>query len=138
MLIDKISEEYPDISLHATLFHVNQLLFKAFNGKFPNTKATLIDCSVEPLEGSASHEFTKEKMLKLLSAGLSDQTLIKRLFSETLTENKPFPEAESILWEMKTRDNKNFTLLTSEYWLSKEEINADQFEAQFIEIIEVG
>src|SRR5690606_24531077 len=42
MLLDKISEEYPDITLHAPLFHINQLLYKAFNGKFPNAKATLI------------------------------------------------------------------------------------------------
>ena len=38
MLLDKIVEEYPEISLHARLFHANQLLYKAYNGKFPNTK----------------------------------------------------------------------------------------------------
>jgi hypothetical protein len=39
MLIDKISEEYPEI-VQAPLYHINQLLFKAYNGKFPNAKAT--------------------------------------------------------------------------------------------------
>ncbi len=70
MLLDKIAEEYPEISLHATLFHINQLLFKAFNGKFPNTKATFIDCSIIPLEKNGEIDFTKETILKLLGAGL--------------------------------------------------------------------
>ena len=34
MLLDKISEEYPEIGLHKDLFSVNQLLYKAYNGKF--------------------------------------------------------------------------------------------------------
>lgn len=42
MLLDKISEEYPEINLHSRLFHFNQLLFKAFNGKFPPIRAGLI------------------------------------------------------------------------------------------------
>ncbi len=46
MLEDKVCEEYPDISLHAALFHINQLLFKAFNGKFPNAKASIIEFSL--------------------------------------------------------------------------------------------
>jgi hypothetical protein len=33
MLIDKISEEYPE-TMQAPLYHINQLLFKAYNGKF--------------------------------------------------------------------------------------------------------
>ena len=42
MLLDKVCEEYPEIGLHSTLFHINQLLFKAYNGTFPNAKATII------------------------------------------------------------------------------------------------
>ena len=41
MLIDKVCEEYPEIHMQGRLFHVNQLLFKAYNGKFPNAKAPL-------------------------------------------------------------------------------------------------
>ena len=37
MLIDTVCEEYPEMELQAPLFHVNQLLFKAFNGKFPSS-----------------------------------------------------------------------------------------------------
>ena len=48
MLLDKISEEYADISLHHQLFNINQLLYKAFNGTFPNAKATIIEFEISP------------------------------------------------------------------------------------------
>jgi hypothetical protein len=40
MLIDKISE-YPEIAMQAPLYHINQLLFKAYNGKFQMRKLPL-------------------------------------------------------------------------------------------------
>lgn len=46
MLLDKVSEEYPEIYLHYDLFNINQLLFKAYNGKFPNAKATTVDFTI--------------------------------------------------------------------------------------------
>ena len=128
MLLDKVCEEYPEIGLHATLFHVNQLLFKAYNGTFPNAKATIIECSFVPLEEESEIELTKENILKLLNNGLSGSNLIKRLFDLPMTENLPFPEAEDILWEVRSTDNSNFTIITSEYWLSKEDIIASEFE----------
>ncbi|MBA3899574.1 MAG: hypothetical protein H0X62_05065 [Bacteroidetes bacterium] len=136
MLLDKIAEEYPEISLHSTLFHINQLLYKAFNGKFPNTKATLIDCSIKPLEDYGKINFTKEMVLKLLGPGLSDSNLIKRLFTEQMSENKPFEEAENIIWELKNEANQNFKILTSEYWLSVDDLISNDFEAEYIEIEE--
>jgi hypothetical protein len=136
MLLDKIAEEYPEISLHATLFHINQLLFKAFNGKFPNTKATIVEFSIDPLVKDEQTEFTKEKVLKLLSSGLSESNLIKRLFGEQMTAGKTFPEAENILWELETSDDRNFKLLTSDYWLSKGDMIAETFEANYEEVEE--
>ncbi len=51
---DRVAEEYPEPSLHYDLFNINQLLYKAFNGVFPNTEATKL-------------EFVKEvKNLKML------------------------------------------------------------------------
>jgi hypothetical protein len=133
MLLDKIAEEYPEISLHATLFHVNQLLNKAFNGKFPNIKASQFECNLTPLDKTGKVEMTKEGMLKLLDKGLSDSNLIKRLFGDKMTGNAPFPEAESILWDMQTTDGINFKVLTSEYWLSQEDLIADEFEGNYEE-----
>jgi hypothetical protein len=54
MLIDKISEEYPEIAMQAPLYHINQLLFKAYNGKFPNAKATVMEFSVMPSKEDAT------------------------------------------------------------------------------------
>jgi hypothetical protein len=130
MLLDKISEEYPDISLHATLFHINQLLFRAFNGKFPNTKATLIDFSINPADQAEETDFTKEDILHLLDKGLSDSNLIKRLFGEQMAGSKPFPEAENILWELQATGSQNYKILTSDYWLSKDDIVAGEFEGE--------
>jgi hypothetical protein len=128
MLLDKISEEYPDISLHAPLFHINQLLYKAFNGKFPNTKATQISLSINQIEEAEEPAFTKEDILHLLDKGLADSNLIKRLFSEQMAGSKPFPEAENILWELEVSGNSDYKILTSDYWLSKTDIVAGEFE----------
>jgi len=131
MLLDKISEEYPNISLHYTLFNINQLLFKAFNGVFLNTKATLLEFTISNNESST--EFTKAQLLKILYKGLSPSNLLVRLFEEQLTTSVDFPDAESIIWELKTEDNTNFQLITSEYWLSREDILFTEFESGFIE-----
>lgn len=136
MLLDKIAEEYPEISLHDRLFHVNQLLFKAYNGKFPNTKATALTCAINPVDEESSIELDKEAVLKILGEGLADSNLVKRLFTEQMTENKSFPEAEAILWQLKATDNHQFEILTSEYWISKDDLIAEEFEASYEKVEE--
>lgn len=131
MLLDKIAEEYPEINLHGTLFHINQLLNKAFNGKFPNTKASQFECTITPLGKEEDVELTKEVTLKLLSEGLSDSNLIKRLFGDQMTGATPFPEAEDILWDLTSKDGQNFKILTSEYWLSEDDLVAEEFEGNY-------
>lgn len=128
MLLDKVCEEYPEIGLHSTLFHINQLLYKAYNGTFPNAKATVMKFSITPSEGESEKELTKENVLKLLNNGLSDSNLIKRLFDLPMNENAPFPEAEDIVWDLTTTNDVDYVLTTSEYWLSKDDIIASEFE----------
>ena len=135
MLLDKVCEEYPEIGLHADLFHINQLLYKAYNGKFPNAKATIIGFSMMPLEGKNDKELTRENVLKLLNNGLSESNLIKRLFDQAMNENAVFPEAEDVIWDLTTMDNANYILTTSEYWLSKEDIIASEFEGVLEEMV---
>jgi hypothetical protein len=135
MFLDKVCEEYPEIGLHAKLFHVNQLLFKAYNGKFPNAKATIIKCSFAPLEKETAKELTKEDVLKLLSNGLSDSNLIKRLFDHQMNHNAPFPEADDILWDLTTTNNVDFTVTTSEYWLNRDDIIASEFDGILEEVL---
>lgn len=130
MLLDKIVEEYPNISLHARLFHINQLLYKAFNGKFPNTKATLLECTITPLEEETGEpELSKAMMLQLLGAGLSDSNLVKRLFTEQMAGSVPFAEAENILWETNPAAQNSFRILTSENWISPDDFTTHEFEA---------
>ena len=133
MLIDKVCEEYPEIHMQGTLFHVNQLLFKAYNGKFPNAKASVVHFSMTPIDDEVQ-KLTAENILKLLNNGLSDRNLIKRLFESQMSQNIPFPEAEGIVWELTTEDDVNYSLVTSENWLNKEDITEYEFEAVLEEI----
>ncbi|PTT15961.1 hypothetical protein DBR27_03025 [Flavobacterium sp. HMWF030] len=133
MLIDKVCEEYPEIDMQGTLFHINQLLFKAYNGKFPNAKASIVHFSMTPIDGEAQ-KLTAENVLKLLNKGLSDRNLIKRLFENQMSQNIPFPEAEYIVWELTTTDDINYSLVTSENWINKEDITEYEFESVLEEI----
>lgn len=131
MLLDKVCEEYPEIHLHAKLFHINQLVFKAYNGTFPNAKASIIDCSFEAIDAKEKTKITKEMALVLLKDGLSGSNLIKRLFEAQLNQEVQFPDAEGIVWYLESEDNVNFKLTTSEYWISREDIKASEFEGVF-------
>ena len=88
MLLDRISEEYPEIHLHYPLYSINQLLFHAYNGTFLNTKATRILVEFEEQEN-----VTKEFMLKALNSALSPSNIIKRLFEDPMTTETRFPDA---------------------------------------------
>lgn len=135
MLIDKVCEEYPEIHLQGTLYAINQLLYKAYNGKFPNAKASVVLFSMTSSE-DAEKILTKEKVLKLLNNGLSDRNLIKRLFEDQMSQNIPFPTAEGIIWELKTADNVNYSLVTSENWLNNEDFMLSEFESVLEELEE--
>jgi hypothetical protein len=137
MLLDKVSEEYPEIDLHYDLFNINQLLFKAYNGKFPNAKATVLDFSMVSKDGY-DKEITKEIVLKSFYNGISEGNVIKRLFEEQMTTDKEFKEAEAVLWELIKKDVTNLTLITSEYLLSKEDFVTHEFEGNCLlpEVIE--
>jgi hypothetical protein len=129
MLIDKVCEEYPEIDLHYALYNINQLLFKAYNGKFLNAKATVVDFSITSLDGF-DDEITKEIVLKSFNKGISDRNVIKRLFSDQMTTDEAFVQAEDILWELNKKEANNYTFITSEYWLGKEELLASEFEGE--------
>lgn len=127
MLVDKISEEYPEIGLHKTLFCINQLLFKAFNGKFPNTKATVVDFEITPLS-NATKEISKEIVLKCFAKNLSPSNVAIRLFGNQLNAIEEFEEANDVLWDLQKKEG-NYQLTTSDYWMGKDELLAEEFEA---------
>ncbi|PWK18255.1 hypothetical protein [Xanthomarina spongicola] len=131
MLLDKISEEYADISLHHELFNINQLLYKAFNGTFPNAKATIVEFEITP-----NKEVTKEHVLKALNVTLTNNNVIKRLFSSQLAGKENFDEAESIIWDLTHKGENAYVLTTSEYWISKDEFTEAEFDATIVEFEE--
>ncbi len=128
MLLDKISEEYPEIHLHYALFSINQLLFHAYNGTFLNTKATRI-----LIEFDEAHEnVSKEFMLKALNSALSPSNIIKRLFEEPMTTEARFTDAESIIWQLNSTDNKEFELITSDYWINRDDLPTGEYEGEVL------
>jgi hypothetical protein len=52
--------------------------------------------------------------------------------------NAHFPKTESLLQYIQTIDGKNFKVMTSEYWLSQEDLIADEFEGDYEERQEDG
>ncbi|MNL57737.1 hypothetical protein D3C87_1813230 [compost metagenome] len=86
-----------------------------------------------PMDGEL-RKLTAENVLKLLNKGLSDRNLIKRLFEDQMSENIPFPEAESIIWELTTEDDVNYNLVTSENWINKDDVTVSEFESILEEV----
>ena len=128
MLLDKIWEEYADISLDHQLFNINQLLYKAFNGTVPNAKATIIEFEISP-----NKNINKETVLKAFNATLANSNVIKRLFSSQLTGKEIFDEADSILWQLIPNGDSSYLVTTSEYWISKDEFNDSEFDVTVVE-----
>lgn len=127
---DKVCEEYPEMELQAALFHVNQLLFKAYNGKFPSSSATIIQCFITPLEENNGTVLSKEMVLRLFNDGLSDRNIVKRLFEEQLKGISDFPEAENIIWDLQNPEKNQYRITTSGNLIKKEEVISTEWEAE--------
>jgi hypothetical protein len=131
MLLDKISEEYPKIGLHHQLFNINQLLHKAYNGTFPSAKATIAEFEMSS-EDSDAEAITKEVVLKAFQHTLNGSNLIKRLFSDHLEGKVKFEEADSIIWDLTSIGDNQYQLITSEYWMARDEFLEAEFDAEVI------
>ena len=131
MLLDKISEEYPQIGLHHQLFNINQLLYKAYNGKFPSAKATIAEFEINSTDVDAE-PITKEVVLKAFQHTLNASNLIKRLFSDHLEGKVKFEEADSIIWDLSHKGDNQYQMITSEYWMARDEFLEAEFDAEVI------
>jgi hypothetical protein len=127
MLREKVSENYSDIYIHQDLFNINQLLYKAYNGKFPLTKVSIVHFKIKG-DSNDQVEISKETVLKALSFGLSENNLMKRLLNEQLMGEAPFPEAEGIVWELNNEGNDEYSITTSEKWLKGDEFENMEYE----------
>lgn len=121
MTVDKVAEEYPEPNLHYDLFNINQLLFKAYNGKFPNTEAT--EVTFEVLDDDDVEIGTDREILaKIFAGGVKESCLIKRLFSEQLEGDAEFVDAHKFIWKIENPEKNKYKLLTSKYWADKDDI----------------
>ena len=135
MLDEKHWEEYADLSMHEDFFNAAQLLFEAFNGKFPHPEAVRFQVRITaktPFELSVFESNTEASLIRLLVKGMPDNTLINRLFDEQLVGNS-FEEAKDIIWQLKKESQGEgsilFDVISSEYWF-KDFKYVDSYEAE--------
>jgi len=124
---EKVSENYSDILIHKDLFDTNQLLYKAYNGKFPKAVANIITFGMVADQPEET-EITKGIVLQAFSTGLSERNLINRLFKDQLEGKVLFPEAEGILWDLENTGDAQYVVTTSEKWLNKEDFTNLEFK----------
>ncbi|HSI74486.1 MAG TPA: hypothetical protein VK957_01270 [Lunatimonas sp.] len=129
MMADKVAEEYPDPALHYDLFNINQLLFKAYNGKFPNTEATIINLELQP-ESKEKTGINKEVITRVLCQGLSDRNIINRLYPDQISGKVAFEDAEKIIWQITEKGNNSYEVITSNYWIAKDDVIYSEYEAE--------
>ncbi len=137
MLDEKMWEEYADLSLHEQFFNVSQLLYEAFNGKFPHPEAVRCKIKITSAEKEGYSIFEKDaeaSLLRILMQGMPENTLINRLFEDQLPEGE-FKEAKDIVWQFKKEaadDALIFELISSEYWFHDLKY-AEPFNAELLQ-----
>lgn len=131
MIDDKVAEEYPEPELHFDLFNINQLLFKAYNGTFPNTEASIIEIEINKDE-AAPFEMTEEIMTKLVSDGLTETSILNRLYADQIGGKVPFKDAAKFIWLLTKKNKNSYDLLTSRYWIEKEDINQTEYVSNIV------
>ncbi len=137
MLDESMWEEYADLAEHEEFFNVHQLLYQAYNGKFPYPEAVQFKIQIttknkENLE--IFDENSEPLIIRLLAQGMPENTIINRLFSENLKGGQ-FKEAKDIIWQLKkensTENSIVFEIVSSEYWF-KDLKYANGFDAEIL------
>ncbi|RYM33774.1 hypothetical protein ERX46_07340 [Brumimicrobium glaciale] len=128
MLIEKVAEQYAEPALHFDLYNINQFLRKAYNGKFPDTEATIITASFDGID--LDSKMTKEILIKALCGGLNDGNLIHRLFEDQVKGEIAFTDAEKVIWNFKKTGEKSMEIITSKKWIEKEDFGQIDYTAE--------
>ena len=134
MQTEKLWEENPNFALHQQFFNATQLLYDAYNGKFPHPQAVEFKVKItaaDPADLALLDHEPAATLLRLLAPGLSDRALLHRLFSDQLAGGE-FAEANDILWQFtpseKTDTSVVYDIISSDYWLEEFKF-ADTYEA---------
>ncbi|WP_378179808.1 hypothetical protein [Aquimarina sp. SS2-1] len=135
MIDEKLWEEYADLSMHEEFFNVTQLLYKAFNGKFPHPEAVQFQVQISSKHVEDLKIFSTKNeaiLIRLLCKGMPENTLIKRLFNKQI-ESREFEEAKDIIWQYREiereKDSITFEIISSAYWF-KDFKHAESFTAE--------
>lgn len=110
---EKMWEEYAEIGYHEDFFNTGQILYDAYNGKFPHPEAVKFDVKItsDKLKDLlVDNNISEAAIIRLLAQGMPKNTLINRLFSEQLS-SESFEEAENIIWQMSTTIESDNTVL---------------------------
>ncbi|TVZ53130.1 hypothetical protein [Dokdonia sp. Hel_I_53] len=130
-------ETYADLSMHENFFNTVQLLYKAYNGKFPHPDAMYFRVSFEVKSKvmlDIFNEETEKHIIRILAQGMPPHTLLKRLYKEEL-EDGAFKNASDIIWQLKkvkeTETSITFDVVSSNRWF--EDIKyVEPYEAQLV------
>ena len=122
MVEEKIWEEYADLSMHEEFFNATQILFDAYNGKFPHPEAVVMQIEFTAKNPKSIAVFESEieaNLIRLITSGMPENTLIKRLFDDQLN-GEEFPDAKDIIWQYKKTategDKLVYEIISSTYW----------------------
>jgi hypothetical protein len=126
MTEEKVAEHYANPAFHYDLFNINQLLYKAYKGSFPNTEASVI---VIEMTSNENIEVNKEVLTKALAQSLSERSIIQRLYEDQVTGKADFGDAEKIIWLYHTKGEDTYEIITSRYWIEKADIENGEYEA---------
>jgi len=136
MIDEKIWEEYADLSMHEEFFNATQLLYQAFNGKFPHPIAVKFNVTIKAKKAedlTVLNKDTEAVLLRLLVKGMPENTLINRLFKDEVEGESSFPAAKDIIWQFKkidgSEDTVNLEIISSTYWFNDLKFT-DTFEAE--------
>ena len=128
MLVEKVAEQYAEPAYHFDLFNINQFLRKAYNGKFPDTEASIITANFEGI--ALDSEMTKEILIKSLCSGLNNGNLIHRLFEDQVKGEVAFKDAEKVIWNFKKTGEKTLEIVTSKKWIEKDDFEQIDYTAE--------
>lgn len=130
MLNEKVAEQYAEPAFHFDLFNLNQFLRKAYNGKFPDTEASILTATFDGI--NLDSEMTKEILIKSLGQGLSDGNLIMRLFEDQVKGEIAFEDAEKVIWNYKKTSENKMEIVTSNKWIDKDDFEKIEYEAEIV------
>lgn len=102
---EKMWEEYAEIGYHEDFFNTGQILYDAFNGKFPHPEAVEFEAKISAdnmKDLLLDNKISEAALIRLLAKGMPENTLINRLFTEQLG-SESFEEAENIIWQSSTK-----------------------------------